>query len=82
MPAKRTHNPQLPKFSGVYDRHPRIVGLFGFLRIHRRARLRPPTRIVGGMKFYFLAREKMTRDEKKLPLSKFRRGSPLPKHGM
>ena len=79
---KRIATPQQPKFGGVYDRNPRIVGLYGYIRVHRRARLKPNTRIVGGMKAYFQACADYQREVKKLPRSKLRRGSPLPRHGM
>ena len=79
---KRIATPQQPKFGGVYLRHPRIVGLYGYIRIHRRARLKPNTRIVGGMKAYFNQRAKNERSRKKIPMSRVRHGSPLPRHGL
>ncbi len=79
---KRIASPQHPKFGGVYDRDPRIVGLSGYLRTHRRARLKPLTRIVGGMRAYFEHRAWLERQQKKVPMSKVRYGSPLPRHGL
>lgn len=79
---KRVATPQQPRFGGIYDRNPRVVGLFGYLRVHQRARLKPLTRIVGGMKAYFQRRAEIAREQKKVPMSRVRRGSPLPRRGM
>lgn len=78
---KKTRNPQQQTFGGIYARNSRIVGLFGYVRVHRRARLKPNTVIVGGMKAYFRRRAEIEREQKKFPMSLMRRGSPLPRHG-
>jgi hypothetical protein len=80
--VKRVNNPQHGNWGGIYDRNPRIVGLFGYLRIRRRARLKPLLRIHNGMRAYFDQRERNDREQRKAPMSKVRRGSPLPRHGM
>lgn len=79
---KRVATPQQPKYGGIYDCNPRIVGLFGYLRVHRRARLKPMLRFANGMSGYWRQRAEIERERKKTPVSRVRRGSPLPRHGM
>lgn len=73
---------QTRRFGGIYDRNPRVFGLFGYLRIHRRAQLKPLTRFANGMRGYWQRRAEIAREQKKVPMSRVRRGSPLPRHGM
>lgn len=75
---KRTPRPPEFDWSRITNKRLQVLSVWAFVRRGGRKRLRKPTRIVGGMRAYWLRREEQKREQAKLPMSKMRWGHGRP----